>query len=78
MKKLILAICLSLLSALAFCQWTWQNPKPQGNDLKSVKFATPDVGYTVGTVGTIMKTTDGGVTWTHLISGINTDLTSFC
>jgi len=31
--------------------------------LTSVQFPTPDIGYVVGTAGTILKTVDGGTTW---------------
>jgi photosystem II stability/assembly factor-like uncharacterized protein len=66
MKKLILIICLSLVSAFAFSQWKWQNPLPQGNTLTSVHFLGADTGYAVGDLGTIIKTIDGGVSWTLL------------
>ena len=44
--------------------WFWQNPLPQGNDLSSVSFIDEFTGYVVGDAGTIIKTTDGGDSWT--------------
>ncbi len=69
MKKLIISISLMLFSALSFAQWTWQNPLPQGNTLKSVYFTNANTGYAVGNYGTIIKTIDGGEQWTILKSG---------
>jgi photosystem II stability/assembly factor-like uncharacterized protein len=76
MKKLSLLICLTLVSGFAFAQWTWQNPLPQGNTLNCVRFVDTNIGYAVGDVGTIIKTTDGGLTWTIQNSGTTADLYS--
>jgi photosystem II stability/assembly factor-like uncharacterized protein len=48
--------------------WSWGNPQPQGNDLAALSFAG-GVGYAAGDFGTLLKTTDSGVTWTGLASG---------
>ena len=64
MKKHLLLI--TFLSATVFSiaqTWTWQNPLPQGNDLKASCFVDNNNGYLVGRSGTVMKTTDGGATW---------------
>ena len=47
----------------AEADWFWQNPWPQGNDLRAV--AVPDAA-TVFAVsgGLVLKSTDGGGTWT--------------
>ena len=50
-------------------QWFWQNPLPQGNTLRSVKFISPLVGWAVGENGTILRTTNGGTAWTEQSSG---------
>ena len=76
MKKLTLIICLTLVSAFAFAQWTWQNPLPTGNDLQSVYFFDDSTGFSVGNFGTIIKTTDGGTKWTALQSGTTAHLNS--
>ena len=58
-----------LITQICFAQWFWQNPLPQGNGLSSVKFISSSVGWAVGDYGTILKTTDGGTTWTFQSSG---------
>src|SRR5687768_11852822 len=47
----------------AEAEWFWQNPWPQGKDLRAV--AVPDA-ETVFAVsgGLVLKSTDGGGTWT--------------
>ena len=70
MKKLfVLLIVLGAFVAQAFAQWEWQNPTPQGNTLNSVYFTNINTGYAAGKCGTIIKTTDGGVSWTVQNSG---------
>jgi photosystem II stability/assembly factor-like uncharacterized protein len=76
MKKLTLLICLSLVSGFAFAQWTWQNPLPKGDNLNCIRFVDATTGYAVGDAGTIIKTTDGGLTWTIQNSGTYFDLYS--
>src|SRR5262249_37258849 len=44
--------------------WFWQNPRPQGNPLFSVSVLDANTVIAVGDVGTVIKTTDGGETWT--------------
>src|SRR6476659_8189286 len=54
--------------------WQWGNPLPQGNTLRSISFAGLD-GYAAGDFGTLLRTTDGGTTWSGLLSGTFTNLT---
>ena len=54
--------------------WQWGNPLPQGNTLRSISFAGLD-GYSAGDFGTLLHTTDGGATWSGLLSGTFTNLT---
>ena len=56
--------------------WEWQNPLPQGNNLNSVYFTDTDNGYAVGNLGTILKTTNAGISWTAQSSGTNNSLRS--
>lgn len=49
--------------------WQWQNPLPQGNPLNSIQFTDNNTGYAVGNCGTIIKTMNGGITWSSLLSG---------
>src|ERR1035437_2800366 len=78
MKKLILITCLLLVSVFAFSQWTWQNPLSQGNPLRSVHFLNANEGFMVGNNGTIIRTIDGGTTWSTIPSGTRKRLTSIC
>jgi photosystem II stability/assembly factor-like uncharacterized protein len=57
-------------------EWKWINPLPSGNYLNCVKFADDNIGFAVGNYGTIIKTTDGGLTWVNKISGTNLNLFS--
>src|SRR5437763_13675335 len=45
-------------------QWHWQNPLPQGNNLRGASFVDANTGTVVGEYGTIVRTTDGGNSWT--------------
>jgi photosystem II stability/assembly factor-like uncharacterized protein len=54
--------------------WLWGNPLPQGNTLRAMSFAGT-TGYAVGDFGTLLKTTDGGTTWTGTPAGTFTNLT---
>ena len=44
------------------------------DDLNGVTFADDSVGYAAGRNGTILKTIDGGATWTPQVSGTAADL----
>jgi photosystem II stability/assembly factor-like uncharacterized protein len=46
----------------------WSNPQPVGWNLNSVKFADASTGYASGVNGTIIKTINGGSSWTLLNS----------
>lgn len=54
--------------------WHWLNPLPQGNDLNGVSFVDDNLGLAVGNAGMILKTTDGGQSWTILESNTREDL----
>jgi photosystem II stability/assembly factor-like uncharacterized protein len=54
--------------------WQWGNPLPQGNSLRTMSFAGVS-GYAAGDFGTLLRTTDGGATWSGLLSGTFTNLT---
>ncbi len=43
--------------------WFWQNPSPTGNNLRGVDFVDQKTGWAVGWFGEVIKTTDGGATW---------------
>ncbi|HEX7299740.1 MAG TPA: hypothetical protein VF257_12095 [Solirubrobacteraceae bacterium] len=72
---------LSALPALASASvqvgssgWQWGNPLPQGNTLRAMSFAGVN-GYAAGDFGTLLRTGDGGATWSGLLSGTFTNLT---
>jgi photosystem II stability/assembly factor-like uncharacterized protein len=54
--------------------WQWGNPLPQGNTLRAESFAGT-TGYAAGDFGTLLKTTDGGSTWSGLRTGTFQGLT---
>ena len=78
----LLALLLAALlpaGALAFIStgaggWSWQNPLPQGNDLAAVSFIDAGRGWSVGDLGTILVTSDGGATWDAQRSGTTNHL----
>lgn len=60
---------------------TWQpvsetldTTDPYDTQLLDVAFADESVGLSVGTAGTVLRTTDGGVTWSVPSSGVAADL----
>src|SRR5882757_8644279 len=55
-------------------QWFWQNPLPQGNNLRGASFVDANTGTVVGEYGTIVRTTDGGNSWTIQVSGTTQNL----
>lgn len=54
-----------LLSFSSTAQWSWQHPNPQGNNLLKFSFLNSSTGWAAGEKGAVIKTTDGGNTWTH-------------
>lgn len=49
--------------------WQWQNGQPQGNTLNALSFPSTTVGYAAGRSGAVLRTTDGGATWSALDTG---------
>ena len=58
------ALGLSMHTGFGQSNWKWANPLPQGNRLYAVSFADANTATAVGELGTILRTTDGGATWT--------------
>ncbi|HSW07635.1 WD40/YVTN/BNR-like repeat-containing protein [Aquabacterium sp.] len=54
--------------------WCWQNPLPQGNPINSYAWLDGQRGWAVGSLGTILKTSDGGQTWATQTSGTRSNL----
>jgi len=73
------AVCLGIAAAptASFADgWFWQNPFPQGNDLNAVAAIDANTMVAVGNLGAVVKTTDGGRTWStqHHAGGTANDL----
>ena len=49
--------------------WTFQNPQPTGNALRAVAALDVKTMIAVGAQGSILRTTDAGVTWKRISSG---------
>jgi photosystem II stability/assembly factor-like uncharacterized protein len=54
--------------------WLWGDPAPQGETLTQVAFKG-DVGYAAGEGGTVLRSEDGGKSWTGSSSGTTANLT---
>src|SRR5437879_8145556 len=58
----------------AGAHWVWQNPLPQGNTLYGVSFTDANTGTATGDNGTIVRTSDGGDSWSIQSSGTTNTL----
>ena len=67
-----------LVTQICFAQWFWQNPLPQGNNLNAVSFSDEDNATAVGDFGTIIRTTNGGASWTIQESKTTHNLRGVC
>jgi photosystem II stability/assembly factor-like uncharacterized protein len=77
MKKTLLLLYIlfiSITTANSQSTWFWQQPVPTGNFLYAVDFLNENTGYAVGTVGTIMKTSNGGTNWSVQNSNFSSEL----
>lgn len=72
MKKLLYSIFFLITTGGIAQTSTWQKVTiPTTKDLKCIVFPTPQVGYIGGTDSLLLKTVDGGLTWSNLpYSGI--------
>jgi len=53
--------------------WRWGDPLPQGNTLDNVAFVG-ERGFAVGEFGTVLRSGDGGASWSGLPSGTRSSL----
>jgi photosystem II stability/assembly factor-like uncharacterized protein len=53
--------------------WNWGDPLPQGSAIRVLSF-TASRGYAAGDFGAVLRTDDGGATWTGLRTGVTADL----
>jgi photosystem II stability/assembly factor-like uncharacterized protein len=73
LKRLLFPAITFLLAFQLNAQWVYQNPKPTGRDLTAIKFINEETGF-IGSIGFILKTTDGGLSWDNIpvdISWVN-------
>jgi hypothetical protein len=68
MKRIAISIVVLISCITINAQWFWQNPLPQGNSLASVKFISKSIGWVVGQGGTILRTRNGGDSFTDVNS----------
>ncbi|MGA2625368.1 MAG: YCF48-related protein [Bacteroidota bacterium] len=69
--NLVITLVLLVSAPRAFSanSWSWQNPKPQGNNLQAAfAFSRSEV-IAVGAGATIVRTTDEGATWSVQFEG---------
>src|SRR3954451_11336308 len=53
--------------------WFWGTPQPQGNTLRSLDLIGAR-GYAAGDFGTVLRTDDGGSSWSGLQTGVTVNL----
>ena len=61
-------LLLCLLATQSFPQWFWQNPTPHGNSNNRFDFSSASSFTVVGNSGTIVKTTNNGISWQRQFS----------
>jgi hypothetical protein len=61
---------------LSQTNWMWGNPHPQGNKLTDIQILDQNVVYTCGANGTIIKSTNSGVSWIVQFVSLYSDLYS--
>lgn len=72
MIRLSVSMLLLFLGALPFnsmAQWSWSHPEPSGNSLTHISFINNSTGWLAGLGGSVLKTTNGGSSWTVQFAG---------
>ena len=64
------------IQVTGFSQWTCLNPVPTCEYLGKSYFVNENTGYILGDNGTLVKTMDGGATWTVKDLGLTGDMNS--
>jgi photosystem II stability/assembly factor-like uncharacterized protein len=79
MKTYFVIVCLFFITIYhGSAQYTWLNPLPQGNYLYDIYTLDSLTCWAAGGYGTILKTTNGGNTWSVLNSGTTETFRSIC
>lgn len=74
-EKYPLLLLLLLLHFSSQAQWSWRHPSPQGNNLNKLSFLNTTTGWAAGDKGTLIKTTNGGNSWSLQYPGHVEDIT---
>lgn len=70
MKRItLLFLVYCLIPFSSYCQWSWSHPTPTGNALTQLSFINNATGWIAGNGGTLLKTTNGGSSWTSQFAG---------
>lgn len=62
-RNLFLLLTILSWDFISAQDWNWISPYPTCDDINGICFTNPTTGYFVGIKGTILKTTDIGITW---------------
>src|SRR5258706_15549703 len=65
---------IGLAQVAADSGWTFQNAQPTGNALRAVAALDVKTVIAVGAQGSIVRSTDSGVTWKRMPSGTSVEL----
>ena len=72
-----LAVFITSFGLFSQSNWEWtQQESGTTENLRDVYFVNNMTGWAVGTNGTILNTSDGGVTWSAQTSGTEEELTA--
>jgi photosystem II stability/assembly factor-like uncharacterized protein len=86
-KRIAIAVCAGLAAACigvaasgavvttSQSGWTWGSPRPQGHDMLAID-AAGGRAYAVGAFGTLLRTDDGGASWSGIRTALTDDLTA--
>lgn len=72
------AILFGLSNSFGQQGWFWQNPLPLGNHFRGVQTINPNLIVAVGDQGTILKSSDAGMTWNVQLSGVSVSIAGVC
>jgi photosystem II stability/assembly factor-like uncharacterized protein len=74
----VVIFALAALPASAQVAWHWQNPLPQGNSLNDIAVVNGPAAIAVGDCGTMLRTTDAGLTWSALPRITDRNINGIC
>lgn len=77
-QKSIAFVLAGLICTTLQAQWYWQNPLPQGNALNDVQYLDQNTIIAAGSVGTFIRSADGGNTWNILSIGTDGTVEAVC